>query len=186
LRQFTSKLVELLESVANNSVLTSEEDIEAQKLVFANNIWVLNDIVIPFTGNGPQFNFFRLKYSPPENYLATYGHLNKQILSSINEKLITSSPSTPCHSNFSLDINRRHIIDADRQQPSFSRYNIITNFACNKQGKRSAPLVLLPRYNDLEPDLASHVLYNHLHFEETTNGDFNELKSFIQWLHRYL
>ena len=178
--QFQTKLIEIFESAASNN--ETNED----KLLFANNIWILNDVVIPFTGNGPQLNFFRLKYSPPENYLASYAHLTKTILTNINEKLVKVTPTelnTP-HPNFSLDISRSHIIEANCQQTTFSRYNIIAHFACNKQGKKSPALVLLPRNNELEPDLYEHALYNHLHFEEITSGDFNELKSFAKWLHR--
>jgi len=176
-RQFQAKLIEVFESVANE---------QQNKLEFANNIWILNDIVVPFTGNGPQLNFFRLKYSPPENYLATYGCFSKTILSTINEKLIATTASNQRIKNFSLDINRAHLAEPDGQAIGFAKHNIITHFACNKQGKRSAPMVLLPRSIDLESDLSEHALSYHLHFEEIANGnELNELKSFIEWLKRY-
>jgi hypothetical protein len=183
-RQFQAKLIEVFESVAN----ASEGDINEQqnKLDFANNIWILNDIVIPFTGYGPQLNFFRLKYSPPENYLATYSSFNKTILSTINEKLIETTATNQHIKNFSLNINRSHLIEPNSQAIGFSKHNIITHFACNKQGKKSAPLVLLPRSIDLDSDLSEHALSYHLHFEEIANGsELNELKSFIEWLKRF-
>ena len=173
--QFQTKLIEIFESAASNN--ETNED----KLLFANNIWILNDVVIPFTGNVSTSN---LKYSPPQNYLASYARLTKTILTNISEKLVKITPTemTAPHRNFSLDISRSHIIDANCQK-TFSRYNIITHFACNKQGKKSPPFVLLPSNIELNPDFQRHALYNHLHYEKISSDDFNVLKSFAKWLH---
>jgi hypothetical protein len=154
-----------------------------EKLFFANNIWIINDIVIPLTNNGPIVGFYGKKslYSQPESFYYGNFQSNKKILAQFEKELLESK-NYRTHNNFSLSINKNNHLKIS----NYNSENVITYFACNKQGKYSLPTVIMPLNKDIEQNLKTHVLHNHLNFENIANeGELNELNSFKNWLQRY-
>jgi hypothetical protein len=160
---FKSNLYELLEKNKNTDII--------------NNIWILNDIVIPF--NNKEQNISYDKYLQPKNFLRHYEYQMQNIIFSLSS-IVNEVPTVSSHSkNFSL--NPSCILESNQIQ-FCSKNNIITMFACNKQGRTSNSLVLIPNESTLEADFDSNALNQDFSFTEIDTYSF--LDSFTQWIHR--
>ena len=82
-KKFHQKLIETLE------LISCQSPDEKNSLAFPNNIWILNELVVPISAHGLDVGFMKLKYGMPENDLTTYAPISKLILTSINEKLMS-------------------------------------------------------------------------------------------------
>ena len=194
--RFQKKFIDLLQSGADHQH-------------FVNNIWILNEIVVPLGPNEKiTSHFLKPKYATPENDHSLYMGANKLLLSSNHEKmlkidethtgsdmnLVSSSSTSLNQNNFSLDISEEHFVNTalvstavanSKQNLLVPKNYIHTFYACNKQGLTSPPLIIFQR-NDLEANACKHAMAKSVCIEENSNGELNELGAFVKWLNLFM
>jgi hypothetical protein len=148
-----------------------------KKTDIINNIWIVNEIVMSF--NNRDKNISLDNYLKPKNYITQYKSQMQNIIFSLNSIVNDVRRSLLIQKNFSL--NPACILESNQIQ-CCSKNNIITMFACNKQGRTSNSMVLIPNGNVLESDFDSNVLNQDISFTE--KDTFSFLNSITQWLYR--
>jgi hypothetical protein len=169
--KFESKLKHLIsEKTSNNK----------NEFIF-NNIWLLNQLIIPISGSQNQCGSLRIHYQLcPENELTAYGHIKKGLL-----KPTDKLTGLTCSEYLSADIDTMNSQDCNcnfRNGSIINRAHIHTLFASNFSGRYSVPLVNCPRNEFESGGLQDALISKTIHFNETQNGDLNDIKIFIDWL----